>query len=118
MTPRLECCCSPFSPPGELLRIPQNQLSYHSFCSAYPFSPLMRTHSPCSALLAYPSPSAHSLKAGALLAWPVSVSLSLAQAPARLICQTLGSWRTGRRGPRPQGPAQRRFHGDVCSQWS
>ncbi|CAN0346917.1 unnamed protein product [Rangifer tarandus platyrhynchus] len=61
----------------------------------------MRTHSPFSALLAYSSPCAHSLKAGALLAWPMTVSLSLAQAPARLICQTLGSWRACHRGPVP-----------------
>lgn len=46
-----------------------------------------------SALLAYPSPSAHSLEAGAL---------SLTHAPARLICQTLGSWRTKAPAPRAQ----------------
>lgn len=49
MTPCLKYCPSPFSSPGELLCIPQNQLSYHSLCSAYSFLPLILTF-PSSAL--------------------------------------------------------------------
>lgn len=49
MTPCLKYCPSPFFSPGELLCIPQNQLSYHSLCNAYSFLPLILT-SPSSAL--------------------------------------------------------------------